>query len=78
MVLKDEIGLMLLAPDQGWRRRADMDPKFTRPFHASIAARARFIEDLIVEKAGRGWVNMSSSALASSRGWWMQPPAGGG
>jgi methyltransferase (TIGR00027 family) len=53
-VLEDEIGLELLAPDQGWRRRGDMDPQFTRPFRASIVARARFIEDLVVEQADRG------------------------
>lgn len=53
-VLEDEIGLTLLAPDAGWRSRGDMDPQFTRPFRASIVARARFIEDLVVEQAGRG------------------------
>lgn len=53
-VLEDKIGLKLLAPDQGWRRREDMDPEFTRSFRASIVARARFIEDLVVEQAGRG------------------------
>jgi methyltransferase (TIGR00027 family) len=53
-VLDDEIGLKLLAPDQDWRRRGDMDPAFTRPFRASIVARARFIEDLVAEQAGRG------------------------
>jgi len=53
-VLEDEIGLRLLAPDQGWQRRGDMDPQFTRPFRASIVARARFIEDLVEEQAGRG------------------------
>jgi methyltransferase (TIGR00027 family) len=53
-VLEDEIGLKLLAPDEDWRRRGDMDPEFTRPFRASIVARARFIEDLVVEQAGRG------------------------
>ncbi|WP_422089163.1 class I SAM-dependent methyltransferase [Variovorax sp.] len=53
-VLEDEIGLRLLAPDKDWRSRADMDPQFTRPFRASIVARARFIEDLVVEQAGRG------------------------
>lgn len=31
-----------------------MDPQFTRPFRASIVARARFIEDLVIEQAGRG------------------------
>jgi methyltransferase (TIGR00027 family) len=53
-VLDDEIGLALLAPDQDWRRRGDMDPQFTRPFRASIVARARFIEDLVVEESSRG------------------------
>ena len=31
-----------------------MDAEFTRPFRASIVGRARFIEDLIGEHAGRG------------------------
>jgi methyltransferase (TIGR00027 family) len=53
-VLKDEIGLKLLAPDNDWRHRGDMDLQFTRPFRASIVARARFIEDLVVEQTGRG------------------------
>jgi methyltransferase (TIGR00027 family) len=53
-VLEDEIGLRLAAPDDGWRRRPDMDPQGTRPFRASIVARARFIEDLLAEEAARG------------------------
>ena len=53
-VLEDEIGLKLAAPDDGWRRRPDMDPHGTRMFRASIVARARFIEDLVEEQAGRG------------------------
>ena len=53
-VLEDEIGLELAAPDEGWRDRPDMDPQVTRLFRASIVARARFIEDLVVEQAGRG------------------------
>ena len=53
-VLEDEIGLKLVAPDEGWRRRPDMDPHATRLFRASIVARARFIEDLVVEQAGHG------------------------
>src|SRR6516165_9920600 len=53
-VLEDEIGLRLAAPDEGWRRRPDMDPQGTRPFRASIVARARFIEDLVAEQLGRG------------------------
>jgi methyltransferase (TIGR00027 family) len=53
-VIDDEIGLKLVAPDDDWRRRPDMDPQFTRPFRASIVARARFIEDLVVEQARHG------------------------
>ena len=53
-VLEDEIGLQLAAPEEGWRRRPDMDPQGTRYFRASIVARARFIEDLVVEEASRG------------------------
>jgi methyltransferase (TIGR00027 family) len=52
-VLEDEVGLKLAAPDDTWRRRPDMSP-FTRPFRASIVARARFIEDLVAEQATRG------------------------
>src|SRR6188508_1419844 len=52
-VLEDEVGLKLAAPEEGWRGRPDMSP-FTRPFRASIVARARFIEDLVVEQASRG------------------------
>jgi methyltransferase (TIGR00027 family) len=53
-VLEDEIGLQLVAPDESWRRRPDMDPAFTGRFRASIVARARFVEDLVTEQAGRG------------------------
>ena len=52
-VFEDRVGLKLAAPDEGWRDRPDMSP-FTRPFRASIVARARFIEDLVVEQAARG------------------------
>ena len=52
-VLEDEVGLKLAAPDKGWRSRPDMSP-FTRPFRASIVARARFVEDLVAEQAARG------------------------
>src|SRR5437762_1415865 len=53
-VLEDEIGLRLAAPDDGWRRRPDMDPHATSLYRASIVARARFIKDLVVEQAGHG------------------------
>jgi methyltransferase (TIGR00027 family) len=52
-VFEDEVGLKLVAPDDGWRDRPDMGP-FTRPFRASILARARFIEDLVAEKVSCG------------------------
>lgn len=53
-VLEDEVGLRLVAPDEGWRQRPDMDPHFTRPFRAAIVARARFIEDLVAERVALG------------------------
>src|SRR5437588_4320916 len=53
-VLEDEIGLRLAAPDDGWRRRPDMDPQATSGYRAGIVARARFIEDLVAEQAGHG------------------------
>src|SRR5438034_9965851 len=53
-VLDDEVGLRLAAPDEAWRQRPDMHPEGTKPFRASIVARARFIEDLVVEQSGHG------------------------
>src|SRR4029079_7972787 len=53
-VLEDEIGLKLAAPGEGWRDRLDMNPQWTRPIRAWIVARARFIEDLVIEQANRG------------------------
>ncbi len=52
-VFVDELGLKLAAPAEGWQQRPDMSP-FTRPFRASILARARFIEDLVDERVKRG------------------------
>lgn len=52
-VFEDEVGLKLVAPDEGWQSRPDMS-SFTRPFRASIVARARFIEDLVTDEAARG------------------------
>jgi len=52
-VFEDTIGLQLAAPDEGWRNRPDMSA-FTRPFRASIVARARFVEDLVAEKQAQG------------------------
>ena len=56
-VLEDEIGLKLVAPDDDWRVRPDMDPHATRLFRASIVARARFIEDLVEEEQSDRGVN---------------------
>jgi methyltransferase (TIGR00027 family) len=51
-ILEDEIGLKLIAPADDWQERPDM--KFTKRLRASIIARARFIEDLIVEQSRQG------------------------
>lgn len=51
-ILEDEIGLKLIAPPGDWQQRPDM--KFTKRLRASIIARARFIEDLIIEQSKQG------------------------
>ncbi len=53
-VFEDVIGLRLAAPDEGWQRRPDMGVQTTRRARASIVARARFIEDLVVAQATLG------------------------
>ncbi len=53
-VLTDDLALKLAGPDDTWRARPDMDPDGTRMFRASIVGRARFIEDLVVERARDG------------------------
>jgi len=53
-VLEDELGVRLAAPDDSWRRRPDMDPQATSRFRAGVVVRARFVEDLVTEQAGRG------------------------
>jgi len=53
-VLEDDIGLRLVAPADDWRRRPDMEPAATSSFRASMVARARFVEDLVLEQATRG------------------------
>jgi methyltransferase (TIGR00027 family) len=53
-VLKDEIGLRLVAPAEDWRGRGDMHPLGTSRFRAGIVARARFVEDLVAEQAASG------------------------
>src|SRR5947209_19898754 len=52
-VFEDVVGFRLAAPEDGWQNRPDMSA-FTRPFRASIVARARFIEDLVEQQVARG------------------------
>lgn len=52
-VFDDQIGLALAKPEAGWQERPDMSP-FTRPFRASILARARYVEDVLEEQVARG------------------------
>jgi methyltransferase (TIGR00027 family) len=53
-VFKDEIGLKLALPEEGWRDPHDVDPQWTRRIRAAIVARARFVEDLVAEQLERG------------------------
>ena len=53
-VLEDVIGLQLVAPDDDWRDRLDMDPVTTQGFRTSVISRARFIEDVVTEEALAG------------------------
>lgn len=51
-ILEDEIGLKLIAPPDDWMERPDM--KYTKRLRASIVARSRFIEDLIIAQSQEG------------------------
>lgn len=53
-VLDDRVGLQLAGPDADWRQRPDMNEYATGGVRASIVARARFIEDLVIEQVERG------------------------
>jgi len=53
-VFEDEVGLRLVAPGADWRSRPDMDPAWTGPFRAGMVARARFVEDLVMEHIAGG------------------------
>jgi methyltransferase (TIGR00027 family) len=52
-VFTDTIGLALAGPDDAWRQRGDMHVHGTAGFRASIVARARFVEDLVMDRATR-------------------------
>lgn len=53
-VLEDEVGLRLVEPDGSWLQRPEMDVRALALFRASVVARARFVEDLVLEHARRG------------------------
>ncbi|MBM7367160.1 class I SAM-dependent methyltransferase [Gordonia hydrophobica] len=55
-VLDDTIGLQIAAVDDDWRARPDMDPERTRTNRASIVARARAAEDIVVESTAAQYV----------------------
>lgn len=52
--LDDVVGLRLAQPDPDWRSRGDMHPDGTRAFRTSIVTRARFLDDLVIERAASG------------------------
>ena len=51
-IIEDEIGLQLIAPEEGWQERPDM--KYTRRLRASVAARSRFMDDMIIQESKKG------------------------
>src|SRR6202012_1320523 len=53
-IIEDEVGFKLIAPGSEWRQRPDMSSDFTKRLRASIVARARFIEDLVIEQSKLG------------------------
>jgi len=53
-IIEDEIGLQLIAPNDGWHQRPDMDTNFTRRVRVSMAARARFVDDLVIDQSKKG------------------------
>jgi methyltransferase (TIGR00027 family) len=53
-VLEDEVGLRLVAPDDDWRSRPDMDAGWTGPFRAGMVARGRFVEDFVAQCVADG------------------------
>ncbi|MBS1653863.1 MAG: class I SAM-dependent methyltransferase, partial [Bacteroidetes bacterium] len=53
-ILEDKTGLALIAPGNDWQQRPDMHPQFTKRLRASVVARSRFIEDLVIEQGKKG------------------------
>jgi methyltransferase (TIGR00027 family) len=55
-VIVDDVGLRLAQPNPDWRARGDMHVTGTASFRASIVGRARFVDDLVSERASSGVV----------------------
>jgi methyltransferase (TIGR00027 family) len=53
-ILEDRTGLQIAGVDADWRQRPDMNEYATPGVRASIVARARYVEDLVAERADRG------------------------
>jgi methyltransferase (TIGR00027 family) len=53
-VFVDDLALQLAAPEPGWQRRRDMDPRWTSRNRASIVGRARFVEELLADTHAGG------------------------
>ena len=53
-LLHETVGSTLVDPPDGWRDRGAMHPEGTRLFRASIVARARFIEDIVIDQVKQG------------------------
>ncbi|WP_319457855.1 MULTISPECIES: class I SAM-dependent methyltransferase [unclassified Mycobacterium] len=53
-VIADDIGRALAQPESDWRSHGDMHPIGTAGFRASIVGRARFLDDLVRERAATG------------------------
>jgi methyltransferase (TIGR00027 family) len=49
-LIEDEIGLLIAAPEAGWRDRPDMHPTGTGGYRVAMVARTRFVEDLLVDE----------------------------
>ena len=53
-ILNDPLGIKLIAPPEDWQNRPDMHAEGTKPFRASIVARARFVEDYVMQSYHAG------------------------
>ncbi|MDR2236357.1 MAG: class I SAM-dependent methyltransferase [Chryseobacterium sp.] len=51
-ILEDHIGLQLVGPEKGWQERPDM--KYTKRLRASVVARSRLMEDLVIREYEKG------------------------